>query len=337
MDIIYTNADGESQGVIKKASFDVAFGTDENEIELKTSLTNAKALGGTKTIEPGAFVFVPLTEFGGVVDKKALDTTSSPAEMTFTGRSWHGILEGHIIRPDSGSAHLTVSGECNTVIGQIISRLGLDEIFEASDTDTGVSISSYQFARYVGGYTGLRKMLKSVGMKLCFSKDVFGKCTVYACTGNNWSDQVDDNYVQFQLEHDYRPTNHLVCLGSGQLQNRLVVDLYTDENGNVSQTQTFTGLDEVAEVYDYNNAEDSADLIERGTEKLQDAQDSSSVKLDIQDNLGYTVGDMVTAKSVEVELSATVYVTEIMLTIDYNGTATISYEVGEEETANEYE
>ena len=44
--------------------------------------------------------------------------------------------------------------------------------------------------------------------------------------------------------------NHLICLGSGELRNRTVVHLYVDGNGNISQTQTFTGLEERAEVLD---------------------------------------------------------------------------------------
>jgi hypothetical protein len=31
--------------------------------------------------------------------------------------------------------------------------------------------------------------------------------------------------------------NHLICLGSGELQNRIVVHLYVDADGNISQTQ----------------------------------------------------------------------------------------------------
>lgn len=336
MDIMYTDADGKTLGICKKSSLDVAFGTDENEIELVMPLDEAKKLGGNGTIQQGAFVFAPNTEYGGVIDSKGLNTTVSPNEMTFSGRSWHGIIEGTVIRPNSGSSHLVVSGECNEVLKQLITRQGIGDVFEVLDADSGVTINNYQFPRYIAAYTGIRRMLASVGMRLWISKPVMGKCQIQAVPAFDWSSGMDDNFVKFNMVHSYRVTNHLICLGSGEMQNRIVVDLYADDNGNISQKQTFFGIDEIAEVYDYSNA-DRDKLIENGTDKLKDKQVAGEVKVDVEDDSTFTVGDMVSSKSVEVDLAVSVAIVKIMAKIDERGNCTVSYKTGEEDTEEEYE
>ena len=35
------------------------------------------------------------------------------------------------------------------------------------------------------------------------------------------------------LKKDYHPINHLICLGTGNLRNRHVIHLFSDENGGI--------------------------------------------------------------------------------------------------------
>lgn len=338
MDIVYADSSFNPQGLCQKGSLDVAWGVenDENELSLTMSLTMAKKLAGANTIPYGSFIFVPETEWGGIVDAKEVDTTADPNEITFSGRSWHGIMSHSIIKPDSGVAYYTVSGTANDIVATLISRQGLGDIFVASDEDSP-TVSSFQFARYTDLYSGLRKLAASIGCRVEIVKSFRGKCVVGIREVDSLSEQVDNNYTVFKMKRDNRPINHLVCLGGGTLADRTVIDLYADESGAVSQTQTLFGIDEVAEVYDYSSVEDDDELLEQGTEKLEDYQTSSTINIDIDDGATLSIGDTITAKSTEVNLSVEQSITKVMVAIDEEGFCEVSYKVGEASTEDAYE
>ena len=86
--------------------------------------------------------------------------------------------------------------------------------------------------------------------------------------------------------------NHLICLGSGELQNRVVVHLYVDADGNISQTQTLFGADEIAAVYDYAGA-DQATLIQSGTQQLKNMASHDSFQMQLETVNPVAIGDIV--------------------------------------------
>ena len=47
--------------------------------------------------------------------------------------------------------------------------------------------------------------------------------------------------------------------GKGDLEERQVIHLYADSRGNISHTQSLTGIQEVVRVYDYSSAESFED------------------------------------------------------------------------------
>ena len=81
------------------------------------------------------------------------------------------------------------------------------------------------------------------------------------------------------------------------LEARVVVHWYADAKGNVSQTQSLRGVDEITQVYDYSNAE-TAELNQKTCEKLQDLQSEGEVKVAVHEDSGivFDVGDTVTAR-----------------------------------------
>lgn len=314
------------QGVVKVYDIDMAFGDDEeNDFTLTVPLQFAKDIEGS-FIQPGDFVFFAETEWGGVVDSEAYDNTDDSTVLTYKGRTWHGIMSHSILQPDSGKDYLTVSGSVKSVISSLISRQGLSGIFEAGDTSGNVS--SYSFDRYTDMYSGLRKMLAASGMRLDIKKGR-GKCVLSASAARDLSKGVDDNFLRFSMEQNTRPVNHLICLGSGDLKDRLVVHLYADEKGNVSQKQTFFGVDEVAEAYDYSSQDDREKLIEDGTEKLLDYQeDAKTIDAEIPYALDARIGDVITAKSVNMPFSVTADVSSITVEASNQDEPEVSYKVG---------
>jgi hypothetical protein len=88
--------------------------------------------------------------------------------------------------------------------------------------------------------------------------------------------------------------NHLVCLGTGELKDRIVIDLYADEEGNISESQTITGIDEITEIYDSSGAERET-LLESGKDRLKELLNKKSFTSEVKKVNGELyIGDIVT-------------------------------------------
>lgn len=271
MEVIYADKNLRDIGVLRDCEADFAFGKDENDFEISIELPE-------HCCNDGFFVYVKDTEYGGIIDSICPDTEKNV--LKYKGRTWHGILENKVIEPGEGEDYLIVSGDANDVLSVLIEKLGLNGLFCVEETESGILISNYQFKRYVKGYTGIRKMLSSVHAKLEMRFEN-KKLTMKAMPVYDYSidEEWDESQIDFQIEKNYRPVNHLICLGSGDLKERNVIHLFTDENGGVQpyavtdnpykdsdyitdkSNQILKGEKEVAETYDYNNAGDTNNYV----------------------------------------------------------------------------
>lgn len=317
MDLIYANSSREDIGVIPDYDFDLAFGSDENDFELTVSRND-------HCCEAGYYIYIEGTEYGGIVDAITSDTATE--NVTYSGRTWHGILNSKILCPDAGESYLTVSGDANTILGTLLSRMGLTALFSASSAPSGINISGYQFARYVSGYDGIRQMLKSVSAKLCVAYSSGSVVLSAAPIVDYTQDGLDSDQLALKVKKTANKVNHLICLGSGELADRTVVHLYADASGNISQTQTFTGTAEYTAVYDYSNAEDTAELIKGGTERLKELLQQDDLTVDVNEvDDPYDVGDIVGASDDVSGLTIAVPVTKKIIRVQ-NGIISVDLE-----------
>lgn len=321
MDLIYMNADKEDVGVLSDYTFDLAFGTDENNFECKIIRDN-------HCLDEGFFLYFEGTEYGGIIDGIGVDTDKD--EATYIGRTWHGILDSKILKPDSGEDYLILSGELNTVIASLLDRMGLSELFTASTEDSGINISNYKMDRYISGYSGLRKMLKKSGAKLTVSfKKGFAELSAKPIIDYSKDDQFDEDQINFKIEKYFHPINHVVCLGKGDLADREVVHVYADENGSISETQILTGIDEVEATYENTNVATTEELKQGGISKIEESWNSNKIEFDFDsDEETYDIGDIVGAKEIVTGTKVSTEITKKIVTINNNST-TVSYKVGE--------
>lgn len=320
MDLICANKKREDICVLLDYDFDLAFGKDENSFECTVDYEKKHCSGGY-------YLYIEGTEYGGIIDYIKADT--SAGEVVYGGRTWHGILESKILKPDEGEDYLVLSGEANEVLGDLIARMGLSELFDASGDASGITILSYRMNRYIDGYVGIRKMLKASGSKLKISF-LNGKVVLAAVPITDYSqeEQFDSDKVALNIKKNYRPVNHLICLGKGELAERNVIHLYADSQGNISHTQSLTGIEEREAVYDFPSVESMEELEKEGTEKLLSLQNSDTVKADysLEDEC-YDIGDIVGAVERKTGLAVSEEITKKIVTIK-NGITNISYEVG---------
>lgn len=265
MDLIYADENRIDQGVMDAYELDMAYGSDENNFTCTIDR-------GSHCCTEGFFLYVEGEEYGGIVDKVKVNTEKD--EITYSGRTWHGILEKKIICPEDGQDYAVFDGEANKVLQTIIDRIDLGDLFEASTEDTGIQIQAFQMDRYIDAYTGICKMLKDADAKLnIIWKNK--KVVLSAQLRQDYSQDEEFNTAQvdFTIEKNYRPVNHIICLGQGDLKNRAVIHLFCDENGGIQPYATKDiplqdsdyilgtsrkvrdGEDEVVEILDYPNAE----------------------------------------------------------------------------------
>ncbi len=268
---------------------DAEFGTSEapNDFEFATSLKDLE--------EPGAF-YIPGTEIGGLIDYNK--TKSDNDIITFKGYLWRGLLAQNIIMPPTGSDYMTVSGEANSVISSMLSTV-MGGIFSVSSQDSGLVLSNYQFPLYINLLDGIEGMLEKFGYRLKITAQKIAsnqpiqilveatEATVISGTYN------EDNGIPLTYELNRMGINHLICGGSGELQNREIVHLYINDQGVISQTQYYTGIDERQEFFDYPNAESTQDLIDYGTERLKEVASFKKLSIKAPEDQTLEIGDIV--------------------------------------------
>lgn len=307
-------------GVMNNFSFDLAFGFDENDFELTTDTNN-------HVCKDGFIVYMEGTEYGGIIDKIRVNTETK--ELVYSGRTWHGILETKVLEPNPGDDYLIVNGEANGVISTLITRMGLDDLFRASSELSNLVLNNYKMNRYIKGYSGIKKMLSSIGGKLQIAfKDGYVELSAKPLIDYSHDDEFDSTQVKFDVEKVYKPTNHVICLGKGDLAERVVINLYADEMGNISHVQTAFGLDEVTDIYEYANAESDEELEEGGRNLLEEAWNQDSLQIDFDATKDYDIGDIIGARENVTGIFIAKPISKKIVSIK-NNEITISHKVGE--------
>lgn len=249
------------------------------------------------------FIYVPGTEYGGIIGQVLTDTTLDYVELK--GHSWRGRLAKKVIEPPAGQDYKKVSGELHAVMKELIESAfggneGADSIFYVPDTDTGVTVSNYQFDRYCTLLDGITKMLKSKGYRLqiTFRRNAGepGKVFIEAVPIVDYSPEIElskDCQLNYNMQDVRDGVNHLVVTGKGELQDRNVLHLYVQKDGSIGKKQYYTGLDEIAEVYE-NTSTETDELEETSTEKLQELMNKQTFKMDVASlGLDVKIGDIV--------------------------------------------
>ena len=288
-DIIVAEPDGTELRCMLFSEYDFEIGDEENSFLVTCPRAEWESVANDSR------VYIPGTEYGGLFKRLESDTKNN--SVAVGGLTWRGMLQKKIISPPSGQDYATDSGELNAILGARVSA-AFPGLFVGSSESTGITVS-YQYNRYTTLYDGLKALLKSVGYKMQIEYDqVLRKVVVSAAPIVDYSNEIEyssDMSADYSMTIDRTGINHLVCLGSGELKNRTVVHLYVDGNGVISQTQTFYGENEIAEVYDYAGASRD-DLIQSGIDQLKNEINLNEFSINLESEREVAVGDIVGAR-----------------------------------------
>jgi len=295
---------------------------DDNDFQLNLSESDWLEYG----IAKGDYLYEPGTEFGGrVLGIKHVDN-----EIQITGRTWRGMLIDKIIKPPGGSAYKTITTmEANAAISDLLGS-SMGTLFTASAAASGITVSGsfrYQTLLY-----GLHRLLNDSNARLAIGF-ADGVVTLSAMLISDLSDDEEfsqDNSAPIQsLSNDGSAYNHVVALGSGELTARQVVELYRDAAGVISATPLPAGIDDRQVVLNYPNVESLDELTAKATELLAlDYAPVETVEIDLPENAGHNLGDIVGGRDYVTGLSITTQITQIIRTVNQDG-VTVQYKVGE--------
>ena len=314
--VVVMDASGRALRQTDDWSADIAYGADEQRFTI-SHLAGPPLSAHMRWQVDG-------TALAGVVDKVcpsvAEDGSSS---VSYKGRTVQGVLAGKVLMPPSGQTHLTATGDLNDCIRAVVQSCGLSGYLTVPSTASGFEASGYQYRRFCDAYTGLRMLCASVGARLRFRATGDG-IELSAVSATTYGDLPSER-VAFDAERDYRPCNHMVGLGSGEGTARQIVHWYADESGALSQTQTLTGLAEVAQTYDYSGSDDlSADT----KAKLAELQGQGTFDASLPEDAVLDVGDTVTAQDATTGVSVEAQVTKVICKVSL-GEASTDYETGD--------
>ncbi|EGN46727.1 hypothetical protein HMPREF0990_01108 [Lachnospiraceae bacterium 1_1_57FAA] len=114
LEFIIARKNGEELGFLDQSvAIDMDLGdTDDFEIRLpQEEWTKEWYWYGNR-------IFVPGTEYGGILN--SLEVMTKTQEIVWCGTTWRGLLKQKIIEPPEGEDHLTVSGDLNDILRELI-------------------------------------------------------------------------------------------------------------------------------------------------------------------------------------------------------------------------
>lgn len=323
-DVIVANPDGTEVRVILFDMYDFEVGDEENSF----LITSPRA--EWERVEENSRIYIPGTEYGGLYKRLESDTKNN--SVAVGGLTWRGMMQKKIISPASGADYATDSGELNQIIGSRVSAQ-FPGLFVGSSESTGVTIN-YQYARYCTLYDGLKAMLKSVGFRMQIEYDLeLKKVVVSAVPIVDYSREIEyssDMNADYTMIINRTGINHLVCLGQGELKNRIVEHLYVDARGNISQRQTFFDEDEIAEVYDYAGAS-REDLIQSGIDQLVKEINLNEFRIEIESEREVQIGDIVGSRDYVTGYTVAAPITTKLVKFE-DGSVKIEYKLSDDVT-----
>lgn len=281
-------------------------GSAEIDVDLSRDANNAQGYNDIELtlpadygLEYGQFLFCPGTEYGGRVLDRKRSTSSSTAVWYLD--TWRRMLGQIIVEPPESEAYRTVDGDAHVVLSSLLTGRG-GGLFVVPEDLSGITIQG-QFDRYTTLLDGMNKLLETAGARLQIQAVQGGTgeafaVQVSAISVTDYSAEIEysqDNKIDLTIRDNRRGINHLICLGTGELTERMVRHLYVQEDSSIGTEQYYAGLDERTAVYDYPNAEDENELLESGKEELKELASYQKLEMSVQD-LDLNIGDIVAGR-----------------------------------------
>lgn len=325
MEFIITNNQGMEEAYLAHKGVDIDIGVD-NDFEIEIGINSYDPVIHAENCR----FFCPGTEYGGII--KNIGPVTSQNVIKLGGSTWRGKMNQKALNPPSGADYRYLDGEANAVIGALLVELGLSDIFVASSSNSGFAFNNYKVPLQTMFLDAIVEALEKIGGRIEISYEEgeansSGYALVSAVPIIDYSDTIEysqDSNVNVDIT-DYRSgTNHLICLGQGELSQRTRVDLYAWPDGSIQKIPCYTGMDEIEEYYDYSSAEDVTVLEEYGRKRLQERMNYVQAKMSVDNAEHLEIGDIVGARERITGMKTSSPVVQKIIQVDGNGITKIT-------------
>ena len=271
----------------------------------------------------GHFLYFPGTEWGGRLEK--ITHVSKTATVKLGGVTWRGMLSRRVIMPDAGQSHLDLSAsDVYPVMRSLVSGFG--GLFSAPSGNSGLLCG--QKYRYQNVLEGMLDMLDPLGLRLVLTLDPDSRQVVLSTAA------VTDRSAEIEFSGDYdfsytstlgeATYNHVIALGRGEQENRLVRHVWLLPDGSMTTNSNASGIpsgdDEKMLVYDYSSAEDEKELIKGAKKQLREQGVQNGIEISFDsDDLDLPLGDKVGLRDRTLGLSDVRTITGKLLTVSTDG------------------
>ena len=141
----------------KTATGTISSGYADIEIGDSTALNTFEVQGMDDAVK---YIAVIDDEYGGIIER-----SDDGTEYKRTGYTWRGLLSNWLIEPPVGADYYVVSGDINTIVGNIVKGV-LGSFFSAETGEIGVKASNYQFPLHCTVLDGLMGLCEVHNCKL---------------------------------------------------------------------------------------------------------------------------------------------------------------------------
>ena len=294
MDLIMTDASFHELGYLRKeCQIDLQIGNYENDNDFEITIPYSR--WNDKFNKHSYFFDEKGSEVGGYI--KGITSKTASQEVILYGLTWRGLIKQQFIKPPSGQDYYEAREDANTFLRDVLDDY-FDGIIVGSKELCGVNVNFN--IRYINKLEAIEKTLSNAGLKINIRFDYVNHVAVVEAIEKNKTNKELSNDYGFDMtakdiENGY---NHVICLGKGELTERMVVELYLLKNGSITQDEALaiadgnSGINRNTTVYENTNAADENELIEGGTEKL--TADEKRLSIDNVDQLG--IGDVISSK-----------------------------------------
>lgn len=327
MDFISADVNGiEKKGFIRHSGINMNIGT-ENTFEIKIQ---NKYFDKERYWHENQF-FCPGTEYGGII--RGVNPVTEDGIIKLKGPTWRGILDQQPLHEDVNN-YFYLNGEANNALSDRITALGLRDLFVVDTSDSGIYFSNYKVPLQSMLMTAFSDALYELNARLDIKYvqgDANGCGYVFLSVKEvvDHSDTIEiseDGNVKLNIL-DYRGgKNHMICLGAGELESRIRVDLYAWPDGSIKKTQYYTGIQRNCVYYENTNADTVSELEEEGRKKFEELKNYKQLKISVSD-LDLELGDVVGGRERITDITMKSPVVRKIITVTGKGRETIQYKL----------
>lgn len=280
-------------------------------------------------IKIGEIIYLEGTEFGGYVDRiKSIGYT-----FEVYGKNWRGYLNKNLILPPPEQAYKEVDAKAKVVMEDILGDFFGDD-FVVLDS-TVIIKDKYRYDEI--GYA-LAESLRKVAARLEI-KQVDDHVELKAVPITDWSEEYEfseDYGVLLIIDKDESTkVNHIVALGKGELENRLVIEAFLLDDGTViynpNDPRVPQGKDRVTHKLDYPNAEGDDELKKKIAEMFGELRAKTVTEMDLSgvQLVNLELGDIVASRDRTTGVYVKQRISQKVFKMGANGIPKIEYKVEE--------